>query len=66
MIASCRLNLMDGLSFLAYLIHKDAYDRLCEMLSLGNLRTEKSKYHCIKQRFKPMQKAFNYAVPLPV
>jgi error-prone DNA polymerase len=48
MVASRRLNLIEGLSFLAYLIHKDAYGRLCEMLSLGNLRTEKSKYDLYK------------------
>ncbi|WP_159466592.1 error-prone DNA polymerase [Dyadobacter sp. 3J3] len=43
LIVGCRLNLLDGPSLLAYPVNKDAYARLCGLLSLGNLRTEKGK-----------------------
>ncbi|MEO6686891.1 MAG: PHP domain-containing protein, partial [Dyadobacter sp.] len=43
LIVGCRLNLIDGPSLLAYPVNKDAYARLCGLLSLGNLRTEKGK-----------------------
>ena len=43
LIPGCRLDLMDGPSLLAYPTDKEAYSRLTELLSLGNLRTEKGK-----------------------
>src|ERR1043166_8693588 len=40
-IPACRLDLRDGASLLAYPTDKDAYTSLSELLSRGNLRTEK-------------------------
>lgn len=43
LIPACRLDIQDGPSLLAYPTNKDAYARLCALLSEGNLRTEKGK-----------------------
>jgi error-prone DNA polymerase len=40
-MVGCRLDLRDGVSLLAYPVNKDAYARLCNLLTLGNSRTEK-------------------------
>lgn len=42
-ITGRRLNLIDGVSLLAYPTNKEAYAQLCQLLSKGNLRTEKEK-----------------------
>lgn len=42
-ITGCRLDLKDGISLLAYPTDKTAYAQLCELLTKGNLRTEKGK-----------------------
>ncbi len=47
-IPSCRLNLIDGLSLLAYPTTKEAYSRLSALLSEGNLRAEKGECHLLK------------------
>ncbi|WP_207535880.1 error-prone DNA polymerase [Desertivirga arenae] len=43
LIPACRLDLLDGPSLLAYPTCKNAYSKLSELLSKGNLRTEKGK-----------------------
>ena len=42
-ITGCHLDLIDGVSLLAYPTNKEAYAQLCQLLSKGNLRTEKGK-----------------------
>ena len=42
-IAACHLDLLDGESLLAYPVNKQAYGRLCSLLTKGNFRTEKGK-----------------------
>ena len=43
LIPACRLDLMDGMSLLAYPTNRDAYTKLSALLTVGNLRTEKGK-----------------------
>ncbi len=43
LIVGCRLDLADGHSLLAYPTNKSAYSLLCNLLSTGNLRTEKGQ-----------------------
>lgn len=40
-IPACRLDLLDGNSLLAYPTNTSAYSRLCNLLTLGNIRAEK-------------------------
>jgi len=47
-IPACRLDLLDGPSLLAYPTSISAYAHLSELLSVGNLRTEKGKCHLYK------------------
>jgi error-prone DNA polymerase len=42
-IVGCRLDLLDGPSLLAYPTNKEAYSRLCQLLTKGNLRAEKGE-----------------------
>jgi len=42
-IPACRLDLTDGISLLAFPTDINAYSRLSNLLSIGNLRTEKGK-----------------------
>jgi error-prone DNA polymerase len=42
-IPACRLDLIDGISLLAFPTDINAYSRLSNLLSIGNLRTEKGK-----------------------
>lgn len=48
-IPACRLDLMNGPSLLAYPTDITAWGRLCALLSLGNLRTEKGKCELFKE-----------------
>jgi error-prone DNA polymerase len=48
-ITGCRLDLKDGAGLLAYPTNKEAYSNLCELLTKGNLRTEKGKCDLYKQ-----------------
>ncbi len=48
LIPSCRLDLLDGPSLLAYPANKEAYARLSALLTLGNLRAEKGECHLYK------------------
>ncbi len=47
-ITGCRLDLVDGYSLLAYPTDKEAYARLCTLLTRGNIRTEKGKCELYK------------------
>lgn len=47
-IVGCRLELRDGSPLLAYPVDLPAYQRLCTILSEGNLRTEKGSCHIYK------------------
>ena len=48
-IPACRLDLLDGPSLLAYPTNINAWGRLCALLTLGNLRTEKGKCEIYKK-----------------
>ena len=43
LIPACCLDLLDGISLLAYPTNRDAYTKLSALLTVGNLRTEKGK-----------------------
>ncbi|RUW63795.1 error-prone DNA polymerase [Mesorhizobium sp. M7A.F.Ca.US.008.03.1.1] len=45
LIVGCRLDLTDGMSLLVYPTDRDAYSRLCRLLSLGKGRAGKAKCH---------------------
>ncbi len=47
-IVGCRLDLLDGPSLLAYPTNKNAYSRLSNLLTVGNLRAEKGECHLYK------------------
>ncbi len=47
-IVGCRLDLLDGLSVLAYPTNITAYSQLCNLLTIGNRRAEKGKCHLYK------------------
>ena len=49
LIIGCRLDVLDGQSLLAYPTDKAAYERLCSLLTRGNLRAEKGECHLYKQ-----------------
>ena len=49
MIPACRLDLLDGLSLLAYPLDINAYSKLSNLLTLGNSRAEKGHCHLYKQ-----------------
>ncbi|MDB5280595.1 MAG: error-prone polymerase [Ferruginibacter sp.] len=48
-IVGCRLDLLDGVSLLAYPTTKKAYAQLCNLLTLGNRRAEKGDCHLYKK-----------------
>jgi len=48
LIVGCRLKLLDGIGLLAYPGNRQAYAQLCNLLTLGNRRTEKGKCHLYK------------------
>jgi len=48
-IVGCRLDLLDGLSLLAYPANREAYSQLSNLLTLGNRRAEKGECHLYKQ-----------------
>ncbi|HEY0122173.1 MAG TPA: error-prone DNA polymerase [Rhizobium sp.] len=45
LVVGCRLDLADGMSMLAYPTDRNAYARLCRLLSLGKKRAGKAKCH---------------------
>ena len=48
-IVGCHLDLLDGLSLLAYPTNREAYSQLSNLLTLGNRRTEKGECHLYKK-----------------
>jgi len=42
-LPACRLDLLDGISLLAYPTNKNAYSQLCNLLTTGNTRAEKGQ-----------------------
>ena len=64
LIPACRLDLLDGLSLLAYPTDKDGYNQLCSLLTKGNVRTEKGKCELYKADVYEHAKAMKFiAVP---
>ncbi len=47
-IVGCRLDLLDGMSLLAYPTNSNAYSQICNLLTIGNLRAEKGECHLYK------------------
>src|SRR6478609_2173345 len=48
-VVGSRLDLVDGVSLLAYPMNIDAYSRLTNLLTIGNLRKEKGKCDLYKK-----------------
>ncbi|MFN0081706.1 MAG: error-prone DNA polymerase [Ferruginibacter sp.] len=48
-VVGCRLDLIDGLSLLAYPTNKKAYSQLSNLLTVGNCRAEKGDCHLYKK-----------------
>ena len=48
-IVGCRLDLLDGISLLAYPTNAKAYSQMCNLLTKGNLRAEKGECHLYKE-----------------
>ncbi len=48
-IIGCRLDLLDGISLLAYPVTLKAYSQLSNLLTLGNRRAEKGECHLYKE-----------------
>ena len=63
-IPSCRLDLLDGPSLLAYPTDKDAYSLLSALLTKGNLRAEKGECHLYKNDVYEHSKGLKFiAIP---
>ncbi|MGB3814676.1 MAG: error-prone DNA polymerase [Shinella sp.] len=45
LVVGCRLDLVDGMSLLVYPTDRDAYARLCRLLTIGKKRAGKGKCH---------------------
>ncbi len=65
-IPACRLDLTDGPSLLAYPTDQEAYARLSELLTVGNLRTEKGKCLLHKQDVYAYSKGLKFIIVPPV
>lgn len=64
LIAGCRLDLLDGLSLLAYPTNVQAYAQLSNLLTLGNRRAEKGECHLYKADVYACAKGIKFiAVP---
>ncbi|WP_316789769.1 error-prone DNA polymerase [Pedobacter frigoris] len=64
-IPACRLDLEDGPSLLAYPTDITAWGRMCALLSLGNLRTEKGKCQLYKRDVYAYRKDIKFIVIPP-
>jgi error-prone DNA polymerase len=64
-IPGCRLDLLDGQSLLAYPTDKDAYSGLCQLLTTGNLRTEKGECNLYKADVYEHAKGMKFVVVPP-
>ncbi len=66
LITGCRLNVMDGISLLAYPTDKEAYASLCTLLTKGNIRTEKGKCELYKADVYEHAKGMKFIVIPPL
>ena len=64
-ITACCLDLLDGASLLAYPVNKEAYGRLCSLLTKGNFRTEKGKCDLYKTDVYEAGKGMKFIVIPP-
>ena len=64
-LVGCRLDLQDGPSLLAYPTNKEAYSRLTNLLSAGNLRTEKGSCCLYRQDVYAAAQGFKLIVLPP-
>src|SRR6185437_2422369 len=48
-IVGCRIDLLDGMSLLAYPTNIKAYSQICNLLTTGNRRAEKGSCHLYKK-----------------
>ena len=64
-VIGCRLDLMDGLSLLAYPTNKKAYSQLCNLLTTGNIRAEKGECHLYKADIYQYAKDIKFIVLPP-
>lgn len=64
-IPSCRLDLLDGPSLLAYPTDMEAYGRLSALLTKGNLRAEKGQCHLHKGDVYEHAKGIFFTVVMP-
>ena len=66
-IPGCRIDLLDGPPLLAYPVERSGYSSLCNLLTTGNLRTEKGKCHLYKTDVYQYPKGIIFVVlPPPV
>ena len=65
-IVGCRLDLLDGLSLLAYPTNVKAYSQLCNLLTLGNRRAEKGECHLYKADVYACSKNIHFVIIPPV
>ena len=66
LITGCRLDLMDGVSLLAYPTDKDDYAGLCTLLTRGNIRTEKGKCELYKKDVYEYAKGMKFIIIPPL
>jgi len=64
-ITACCLDLLDGASLLAYPTDKEAYGRLCSLLTKGNFRTEKGKCALYKADVYEARKGIKFIIVSP-
>ena len=64
-IPACQLNLLDGPSLLAYPTNLEAYSRLSNLLTVGNLRTEKGKCDLRKADVYEHAKGMKFIAVMP-
>ena len=62
LITGCRLDLLDGLSLLAYPGNVEAYANLSNLLTLGNRRAEKGECHLYKADVYACAKGMKFIV----
>ena len=64
-IVSCRLDLLDGISLLAYPTTIQAYSQLSNLLTLGNRRAEKGECHLYKKDIYQYAKGIKFIMLPP-
>ena len=64
-IVGCRLDLLDGMSLLAYPTNSKAYSKICNLLTTGNLRAEKGECHLYRSDVYQYAKNIKFIVLPP-